>query len=101
LDNQIVEPEAISFRRWENGKIIGYTKLVPDFRSTFKGPYWVVHRAHFHHALYQLALRLGVEVKIDSKIVEYDEDAPSVRTESGENHHADMIVVADGTEEVS
>jgi salicylate hydroxylase len=96
LKNKIVEPEGISFRRWENGNVIGYTKLIPDFRETFKAPYYVVHRAHFHDALYQLALQLGVEVKINQKVVEYDEDAPSVTVEDGTATFADLIVAADG-----
>lgn len=91
-----MEPEGISFRRWENGNVIGYTKLIPDFRETFKAPYYVVHRAHFHDSLYQLALQLGVEVKINQKVIDYDQDTPSVTFEDGTTLSADLIVAADG-----
>jgi salicylate hydroxylase len=96
LGDKVVEPEGISFRRWETGNVIGYTKLIPDFRETFKAPYYVVHRAHFHDALYQLALRLGVEVKINSKVVDYDEHTPSLTVEDGRSMQADLIIAADG-----
>ena len=96
LENKVVEPEGISFRRWENGKVIGYTKLIPDFRETFKAPYYVVHRAHFHDALYQLALKLGVEVRINQKVIDYDQDTPSVTVEDGTTMSADLVIAADG-----
>ena len=96
LDPHVVEPNGITFRRWENGNVIGYTKLVPDFRENFKAPYYVVHRAHFHTALYQRALELGVDVRVASRVVEYDSEAPSVKIETGEVFLADLVVAADG-----
>jgi salicylate hydroxylase len=87
----------MTFRRWEDGSTIGYTKLVPDFRKNFKAPYYVVHRAHFHDALYQRALELGVEVRLASRVENYDLSKPSLTLRSGEVIFADLIVAADGT----
>lgn len=101
LKSKVVEPEDIAFRRWENGAIIGLTKLVPEFQENFDAPYYVVHRAHFHDALYQLALKLGVDVKINSKVVAYDDEAPSITLENGESFSADLIVSSDGESETS
>lgn len=86
----------MSFRRWDNGKIIGHTKLIPDFRENFKAPYYVVHRAHFHDALHKRALELGVEVRVASRVTNYNLDKPSVSLEDGHELHADLIVAADG-----
>jgi len=86
----------MSFRRWDNGEVIGYTKLVPDFRDNFQAPYYVVHRAHFHDALHKRALELGVEVRVNSKVVDYDLEAPSIELENGQVLSADLIVAADG-----
>jgi salicylate hydroxylase len=86
----------MTFRRWDNGEVIGYTKLVPDFRENFQAPYYVVHRAHFHSALHKRALELGVEVKVNSKVVDYDLEAPSVELENGQVLPADLVVAADG-----
>src|SRR5258708_32124057 len=87
----------MTFRRWENGEVIGFRKLVPEFRNNFKAPYYVVHRAHFHTALYKKALELGVQVKVASKVEEYDTEAPSVTLGTGEVLTADLVVAADGT----
>lgn len=86
----------MAFRRWENGDAIGYTKLVPEFTDNFRAPYYVVHRAHFHKALYDKALELGVEVKVNSKVEEYSADQASVKLENGQVYTADLIVAADG-----
>jgi salicylate hydroxylase len=96
LKNKVVEPADISFRRWKTGETIGYTKLVPNFRETFDAPYYVVHRAHFHDALYQRALELGVKVRTGARVVDYDFEAPSVTLEDGSKHFADLIIAAEG-----
>ncbi|KAK5271662.1 hypothetical protein LTR96_003488 [Exophiala xenobiotica] len=96
LEGKIVKPGNIAFRRWEDGKTIGLTKLIPQFEREFDAPYYVVHRAHFHDAMYQLALQLGIAVKINSKVLDYDEDAPSIMLENGESYSADLIIASDG-----
>ncbi|KIM95487.1 hypothetical protein OIDMADRAFT_45296 [Oidiodendron maius Zn] len=101
LDPHVVEPNGITFRRWESGNVIGYTKLVPDFRENFKAPYYVVHRAHFHAALHRRALELGVDVRVASRVVEYDLEAPSVKVETGEVFLADLVVAADGIKSIA
>ncbi|RFU34075.1 hypothetical protein B7463_g2329, partial [Scytalidium lignicola] len=96
LNPHVVEPNGMTFRRWETGDAIAYTKLVPEFTENFGAPYYVVHRAHFHTALYQRALELGVEVKLASKVEEYNPDVPSVKLGNGDEFTADLIVAADG-----
>ena len=96
LDKAVVEPAGISFRRWEDGNVIGHTKLVPEFRENFNAPYYVIHRAHFHDALYRKALELGVHVRLASRVEKYDLDAPSVELSNAEVVTADLIVAADG-----
>ena len=49
--------------------VIICSKLVPDFRQNFGAPYYVVHRAHFHMALYKRALELGVDVKVGPRSI--------------------------------
>lgn len=96
LQGKVVEPESILFRRWENGEVIGNTRLKPDFRSSFDAPYYVVHRAHFHDALYRRALELGVKIVVGSRVTGYDVEAPSLILQDGSMHTADLIVAADG-----
>ena len=96
LKNNFVESPGITLRRWENGHKIGFTRLIPDFRENFKAPYYVIHRGHFHDALHKCALELGVVVKVTSKVVDYDLEAPSVTLEDGSVVSADLVVGADG-----
>lgn len=56
----------------------------------------MVHRAHLHDALHQLALQLGVDVKVNHRVVEYNEENPSVKVEDGTILSADLIIAADG-----
>ncbi|KUJ16928.1 FAD/NAD(P)-binding domain-containing protein [Mollisia scopiformis] len=101
LKSAVVEPDGMTFRRWLDGKVIGYTKLVPQFRENFHAPYYVIHRAHFHDALYRKALELGVQVKVASRVEKYDIEAPSVELASGDILKADLIVAADGVKSVA
>ncbi|KAF2140958.1 uncharacterized protein K452DRAFT_359381 [Aplosporella prunicola CBS 121167] len=91
-----VEPKAINFRRWENGAVIGHTQLIPDCRTAFGAPYYVVHRAHYQQALYDRALELGVNFRMNSRINTYDAARPSLTLEDGKEHVADVIIGADG-----
>ncbi|KAF1983592.1 FAD/NAD(P)-binding domain-containing protein [Aulographum hederae CBS 113979] len=101
FEGKVVQPEGMSFRRWQSGKRIGYTKLVPDFQEKFNAPYYVIHRAHFHEAMHKRALEVGVEIEVDSKIVDYDFDRPSLTLENGSVHAADLIVAADGVKSLA
>ncbi|KAJ9400685.1 hypothetical protein DTO282F9_2253 [Paecilomyces variotii] len=101
LKGQVVEPENITFRRWSNGDKIGFTRLIPDFRENFGAPYYVVHRAHLHAALHECAVDLGVRVQVNSKVVSYDPNAPSVMLEDGSTIYGDLVVAADGIKSVA
>lgn len=72
------------------------TEYFPAFREKYGAPYWVVHRAHFHEAMYRLAKDLGVEVKIASKVEHYQADAGRIVLDNGESHDADIVIAADG-----
>ncbi|KAG8630572.1 hypothetical protein KVT40_002191 [Elsinoe batatas] len=96
LQDRVVEPESITFRRWESGKAIGYTALKPDFRQKFSAPYHVVHRADFHEALHRLAVDHGVTVTTDSKVVKYIEEDGEVVLATGDRRRADLVIAADG-----
>lgn len=96
LDGKAVEPEDITVRRWKNCKIIGYTNLVPHFQKTFGAPYYVVHRAHLHKSMQQVAKELGVIVRTASEVKEFDMDAPSLTLQDRSTFEGDLIVAADG-----
>lgn len=82
-------------RRWQDGEIIGQTRL-KSFPSDFGAPYCVIHRAHLHNAMYQLAQELGVEIRVNSKVTGYDAEEPSITLEDGRVEKADLVIAADG-----
>lgn len=95
LEQRAVRPDSIKFRRWEDGSVIGLTMLGSEFVENFGAPYYVVHRADFHEALYQRATELGVKVRLNSKVVEYVGGSAAV-LEDGSVAQGDLIVGADG-----
>ncbi|OJJ84576.1 putative salicylate hydroxylase [Aspergillus glaucus CBS 516.65] len=101
LKPYITEPESIAFRRWQNGKVIGKTKLVPDFVENFNAPYYVIHRADFHSALYQKALDMGVGIKLGARVVDYDPVQGGITLADGTEHSGDLVVAADGIKSVA
>ncbi|KAJ5665710.1 uncharacterized protein N7477_008158 [Penicillium maclennaniae] len=101
LEKYITEPETISFRRWESGHVIGLTRLIPNFRETFRAPYYVIHRANFHTALHRRALDLGVTVKLAARVTEFNVAKTGILLESGYFAEADLIVAADGVKSVA
>ena len=96
LKGKVVEPNAISIRRWKDGNLIGYTKLDHHFRNRFRAPYYVVHRAHLHESMQTLARELGVRIVTASKVTDIDVDGPSLSLQSGATFEGDLIVAADG-----
>lgn len=83
-------------RRWEDGEVIGCTRLFPEFREHFGSPYWVIHRAHFHKAMHELAVDLGVSIELACKVTSYDNHHPSITLENGSTIQADLVIAADG-----
>ncbi|KAJ1334978.1 salicylate hydroxylase [Microdochium nivale] len=95
-DGEVVEPGSITFRRWQCGKPVALTPLRPEFAERYGAPYLTVHRAHFHVALRQRAVELGVEIKTGAQVVRFDSETPSVTTREGQTFRADLVVVANG-----
>ncbi|KAJ9663158.1 hypothetical protein H2198_000919 [Neophaeococcomyces mojaviensis] len=77
LEPHISEPEAIRLRRWQNGELIGMTRLRgntgnPGFREKFGAPYFVVHRADYHGALVARCKELNIDIREGSEVVSYE-----------------------------
>ncbi|KAL8407053.1 hypothetical protein RB596_005523 [Gaeumannomyces avenae] len=96
LGSLAVRPDGISVRRWESGKVIGFTDLSSDFSSMYGTPYYVVHRVHFHEALASRAAELGVQIRLNCKVVQYDEPSASVTLQDGTTLCGDLVVAVDG-----
>ncbi|KAM0097284.1 hypothetical protein ACP6JE_008201 [Aspergillus fumigatus] len=101
LKPYVTEPESISFRRWQNGAVIGKTRLLPDFIDNFQAPYYVIHRADFHSALCRKANDMGIDIRLGARVVDYDPVLGSITLKDGTSHRGDLVVAADGIKSVA
>lgn len=91
-----VQPAKMNFRRWEDGALIGVTDTSPEFTAQYGAPYFVVHRAHLHNAMYEQAVALGVKTRLNSKVNSYDAATGTIVTSDGCYFQGDLVVAADG-----
>jgi len=70
--------------------------LTGNFDSHYEAPYYVVHRAHLHMALYEQAVALGVKTRLNSKVERYDADTAAIHLADGSIFQGGLVVAADG-----
>jgi salicylate hydroxylase len=90
-------PQSLYIHNWKDGRILGETKITPDFEKRYGAPYIVLHRAEMHEIIHRHAIRAGVSVHLASRVIEYDFEAGAITLESGRTIHADLVVAIDGT----
>ncbi|RDI77760.1 hypothetical protein Vi05172_g12296 [Venturia inaequalis] len=100
LEPVATKPSRVNMWGWK-GNMITYVdteKSAAEYPGTF---YWDFHRANLHTALLRRASELGVQLKINARVVDVRiasdeaEDA-TVVLDSGEEFVADLVVGADG-----
>lgn len=63
----------------------------------YGAPYYFIHRADLIQLLVQtVKVKNNIELRMGSKVVDYDFDAPCVTLENGESVNTDLIVCCDG-----
>lgn len=92
--------ERYHFIRWRDGSTIVDLPSFDNCEKTYGAPYYLIHRADLHAGLLETAQRLGVTVLKGKKVIGYDFDKPSVRTEDGMTYSADLIIAAEGKRNV-
>ncbi|KAL4863339.1 hypothetical protein BDV12DRAFT_202182 [Aspergillus spectabilis] len=73
----------------------------PNFTELHGGPWLLAHRVDLHSELRRVAtdpegLGQPVEIVLHSEVIDYDVESGSILLADGSNHHADLIVAADG-----
>ncbi|THC91729.1 hypothetical protein EYZ11_008803 [Aspergillus tanneri] len=89
-------PSELHMRRWRDGEFLARTEFNPDFEKRFGAPYLVIHRAELHNVLYQHVLEQGVNIRLGSRVVDYDMDTPTITFETCEVVQPDLVVAVDG-----
>jgi salicylate hydroxylase len=67
-----------------------------DVKSRYGAPYYLMHRADVHKAFLDTAIKKGVHVRCNARVVEFDYDGGRVKTDEGTWYSGDLIVAADG-----
>lgn len=88
------------FIRWEDGETI--VKLpFNNIVETHGAPYYLVHRADLHAGLVDAALRAGVKILKNKRVISYDFEAPSATTQEGEVFKGDLVLGCDGIKSIA
>ncbi|KAJ7352158.1 hypothetical protein DFH08DRAFT_693715 [Mycena albidolilacea] len=90
-----VKPQAITFRRYETGHRVGWTKWGETMDRDYGAPYYHVHRADLLDMLFKLSSPY-MTLFLKSRVVSLDPDLCQVTLESGQKFRADVILGADG-----
>ncbi|KAJ6591235.1 hypothetical protein DFH09DRAFT_1139071 [Mycena vulgaris] len=90
-----VKPQSITFRRYNTGHRVGWTKWGENMDRDYGAPYCHVHRADLLDMLFKLASPY-MTLLLNSRVVSLDPNLGQVTLESGETFRADVILGADG-----
>jgi len=74
--------------------------VFPYTEEQYGAPYLHVHRADFHRILTEEAIRLGVEIHLDSTVIGVDFQKPSVFVKGKSEFVVDVVIGADGLKSV-
>ncbi|MCJ1248242.1 hypothetical protein MMC30_005459 [Trapelia coarctata] len=87
--------------RRKDGTKVGYTRMIPNICQERGHPWWLVHQAHLHAGLVEVARKEGVKLAIDARVTEIAclWEGP-VRTEAGKEWAFDLLVGSDGVNSI-
>ncbi|KAF3009744.1 hypothetical protein E8E13_009346 [Curvularia kusanoi] len=88
-------PEAWNLRRGSDGEVLNRVPM-DKFEEWYGAPYVVVHRADLHRNLHEAAVARGVEIRLNSRVEQYEVETGSIKLVSGESMQADLVVACDG-----
>ncbi|OAL25850.1 hypothetical protein AYO20_10312 [Fonsecaea nubica] len=88
-------PGTFFIHHWKDGRVLGSVDA-RGLEGEYGAPYVVVHRGVLHDILHRHAVRAGAEVRVDSRVVEYDFERGAVVLRGGRRIEADLVVACDG-----
>ncbi|KAG2121796.1 hypothetical protein BD769DRAFT_1650035 [Suillus cothurnatus] len=100
LEELGVKIQALSFKRWSNDEVVGWTPFGDVINKEYGSPFYLLHRADLHHMLYE-ATEPHCTIRVNSRVVSVDPSKPSVTLASGEVVTADLLIGADGVKSVA
>lgn len=90
-------PQSLSVHRYDGTKLLAHE---PDLQSQvlarYGHPFWDLHRVDLQTALVNRCVKLGVEIKLNSRAVRVDLDTSTVHLHDGRTVDGDLILLTDG-----
>lgn len=87
---------SMEMRSYDTGELLGKDDGLGRAATQYGCPGLVSHRGDYHMILLNHASNVGVEVRLDTKVIDYNVDKPSAILEDGQEILADAIICADG-----
>ncbi|KAF2675308.1 FAD binding domain-containing protein [Microthyrium microscopicum] len=97
LRKRAAEPSSLTVRRYDGTAVLAQEHNFQEkMQERYDAPFWDLHRADLQRALVCRAIELGVEMRLDSEVVDIDFAKTNVRLKGGELVHGDVLLAADG-----
>jgi len=88
-------PESFNIRQNRDGELLRSIQF-GGFQETYGAPYIVIHRADVHKVLHEHAVNAGVDIRLNSRIVDYDFEHGSITLQNGTTETANLVIAMDG-----
>ena len=95
-------PEAVQFRHWRNGAVVGQSPLGEAAVRRYGFPYYHMHRADLLHVLAKAAHQVpNIRLRCDAEARCFDQSGERVTLSTNDgDHDGDVLIGADGIHSV-
>lgn len=99
INSLAAEPTLLAVHRYSDGKVLAQEdSFDQNIRKKYGAPFIDMHRVDLQKILYKKAISLGVDVRLNHRILSVDStpEGPRIILESGQTLDCDVVVGADG-----
>ncbi|KAI9705156.1 MAG: hypothetical protein M1820_005303 [Bogoriella megaspora] len=97
LRRHAAAPSSLTVRRYDGSVVLAQEHSFQEkMQERYDAPFWDLHRADLQAALVGRANELGVEIILDSEVIDIDFSAATVTLKGGESVRGDVLLAADG-----
>ncbi|KAK4219470.1 hypothetical protein QBC37DRAFT_303854 [Rhypophila decipiens] len=90
-------PKSLSVHRYDGTKLLAHEPdLQAQVHTRYGHPFWDLHRVDLQRALINKCVKLGVEIKLNSRTVSVDFDSATVHLHDGRKIQGDLVLLTDG-----
>ena len=95
-------PDGTQFKQWDNGKVIGESKLGASALERYGFPYYHMHRQDLMRVLVEAAEEdSNIELHTDLQVLGFTQNSEGVTLIAGDiNYQGDLLIGADGIHSV-